>query len=144
MILKGWDDQEDEDEERARARPAAKDYFGHDLPWALGTCADTYRSTRTPNLWPVCYDKKGSKRVVQAREPEATCKEVLQRQLKNAKSLLDVIGKPMQKENPQKQRHESGFGEEERKGSIVFIKTHKTATEYGSDMFIITPLCVGH
>ena len=124
-----WDDEQG-DGDGDNARPVAKDYFGHDLPWRLGTCAGTHHTTRTQDLWPVCHDKKAGKRVVQQREAELVCNEILKRQLADNKSLLDIIGKPVQNKKPQRQHQGRNLKEAAIQGSIVFIKTHKTATEY--------------
>lgn len=140
--MKAWDNEQadDGDEGHDRKRPVAKDYFGHDLPWKLGTCADTHHTTRTKHVWPKCHNahEKASKRMARRREVEMTYKEVLSRQLSDKKPLLGVIAKPLQQQKLQQEHPGLDLKNVRREGSIVFIKTHKTATEYECIFTVLT------
>ena len=64
---------------------------------------------------------------------------MLTTELGDKQSLLDAIGKDFP-EQPQQQRSKNSTNEA-LQGSIVFIKTHKTATEYVTIAFVITASC---
>ena len=131
--------EEEEDEHEDHPRRVAEDLFGHALPWRLATCADKHFSGRTKTLWPACHLAKVAKRAIQRREEETFFKDMLKRELGEKKSLFEAIGKHV----PEQVQHQSHTNSPKvaLKGSIVFIKTHKTATEYVTVVVIITVSC---